>query len=280
MRINRKNSQEFYDMDSTASLDFKLMAITLYKSFGINHHNLFFIDGVACTRDHLEAETMTTAVKSPYTSEQIVAWMRGLLTIAWADGDFDIQEQKLIASLTNQDLTLNTKLESLEAIEPEELAAVLGKGTEAAANFLRTAVMVAIADGTYSSSEDYHLHQLCKALEQPEDIIEALRETLEKQELTDTPVAVRTKRQVNALHPLREWLDKLDIQDPKVARFLCKMIPSQCPFERNITLFNRKIIRIPPLCKINPLYEQLTNLRFRALSYLADACGEDVSQYI
>jgi hypothetical protein len=33
------------------------------------------------------------------------------------------------------------------------------------------------------------------------------------------------------------------------------------------------------LCKLNPLYEQLVGLRFRALSYLADDCGEDVSQY-
>jgi hypothetical protein len=61
---------------------------------------------------------------------------------------------------------------------------------------------------------------------------------------------------------------------------LCKMIPSQCPFERDVTLFGRKIVHIPPLCKINPLYEQMVGLRFRALSYLADDCGEDVTPYI
>ena len=79
---------------------------------------------------------------------------------------------------------------------------------------------------------------------------------------------------------MRDWLDGLDIQDPRVARFLCKMIPSQCPFARDITLFGRKIVHIPPMCKINPLYEQLVGLRFRALSYLADECGEDISPYI
>ncbi|MEH2451350.1 Mo-dependent nitrogenase C-terminal domain-containing protein [Nostoc sp.] len=225
---------------------------------------------------------MTSTVQSPYSSEQIAAWLRGLLTIAWADGNFDPQEQELIASITKDELALGIKWDSLEIITPEELAPVLGKGTPAAENFLRTAIMVAIADGTYSPSEDQVLQQFCQSLEQPENLLEALRHTLEQplQINLTTPSPRLTKRQINALHPLRNWLDRLDIQDPRVARFLCKMIPSQCPFERDVTLFGRKIVHIPPMCKINPLYEQLVGLRFRALSYLADKCGEDVSPYI
>ncbi|MEH2311807.1 MAG: Mo-dependent nitrogenase C-terminal domain-containing protein [Nostoc sp.] len=225
---------------------------------------------------------MTSTVQSPYSSEQIAAWLRGLLTIAWADGNFDPQEQELIASITKDELALGIKWDSLEIITPEELAPVLGKGTPAAENFLRTAIMVAIADGTYSPSEDQVLKQFCQSLEQPENLLEALRHTLEQplQINLTIPSPKLTKRQVNALHPLRDWLDRLDIQDPRVARFLCKMIPSQCPFERDVTLFRRKIVHIPPMCKINPLYEQLVGLRFRALSYLADKCGEDVSPYI
>ncbi len=225
---------------------------------------------------------MTSTVQSPYSSEQIAAWLRGLLTIAWADGNFDTEEQKLIASITKDELAFGIKWDSLEVITPEELAAVLAKGTPAAENFLRTAVMVAIADGTYSPSEDQILQQFCQALEQPENLLEALRHTLEHpQQINLTIPSPRlTKRQINALCPLREWLDGLDIQDPRVARFLCKMIPSQCPFERDITLFGHKIVHIPPMCKINPLYEQLVGLRFRALWYLADNCGEDVSAYI
>ncbi|MCC5627969.1 Mo-dependent nitrogenase C-terminal domain-containing protein [Nostoc sphaeroides] len=224
---------------------------------------------------------MTSTVQSPYSSQQIAAWLRGLLTIAWADGNFDAQEQELIASITENELAPKIKFDSLEVITPEELAAVLGKSTPAAENFLRTAIMVAIADGTYSPSEDQVLHQFCQALEQPENLLEALRHTLEYPQLTPTIASPGlTKRQIDALHPLRDWLDKLDIQDPRVARFLCKMIPSQCPFERDVTLFGRKIVHIPPMCKINPLYEQLVGLRFRALSYLADKCGEDVSPYI
>ncbi|MDZ8028018.1 MAG: Mo-dependent nitrogenase C-terminal domain-containing protein [Nostoc sp. DedQUE01] len=226
---------------------------------------------------------MTTTVQSPYSSEQIAAWLRGLLTIAWADGNFDEQEQQIIATITKDELAPKIQWEEPpEIISPEELAAVLGKGTPAAENFLRTAVMVAIADGTYSPTEDEVLQQFCQALEQPEDILKALRHTLEyPEQITPTIAATGlTKRQIDALHPLREWLDGLDIQDPRVARFLCKMIPSQCPFERDVTLFGRKIVHIPPMCKINPLYEQLVSLRFRALSYLADKCGEDVSPYI
>ncbi|MBN3947107.1 MAG: Mo-dependent nitrogenase C-terminal domain-containing protein [Nostoc sp.] len=225
---------------------------------------------------------MTSTVQSPYSSEQIAAWLRGLLTIAWADGNFDAEEQKLIASITKDELAFGIKWDSLEVITPEELAAVLAKGTPASENFLRTAVMVAIADGTYSPSEDQVLQQFCQVLEQPENLLQALRHTLERpQQINLTIPSPRlTKRQINALHPLREWLDGLDIQDPRVARFLCKMIPSQCPFERDITLFGHKIVHIPPMCKINPLYEQLVGLRFRALCYLADNCGEDVSAYI
>lgn len=78
---------------------------------------------------------------------------------------------------------------------------------------------------------------------------------------------------------VRHWLEAVEIHNPKVARFLCKLIPAQCPFERNIELFNHTVFQIPPLCKLNPFYEQLVSLRFRSLSYLADECGEDVTPY-
>ncbi len=78
---------------------------------------------------------------------------------------------------------------------------------------------------------------------------------------------------------VRQWLESIKIDNPKVARFLCKMIPAQCPFERKIKLFGHAIFHIPPLCKLNPFYEQVVGLRFRSLSYLADECGEDVTLY-
>jgi hypothetical protein len=40
--------------------------------------------------------------------------------------------------------------------------------------------------------------------------------------------------------------------------------------------FGRKLAHIPPLCKLNPLYEQLVGLRFRSMCYLVDECGEAI----
>lgn len=81
------------------------------------------------------------------------------------------------------------------------------------------------------------------------------------------------------LHPLRQWLDSLEIPNREFARFIAKLIPAQCPFEKDIILFGRKIAHIPPLCKLNPLYDQMVGLRFRALCYLVDQCGEDIQSY-
>ena len=219
---------------------------------------------------------MTNVIQSNYTSEQIVAWLRGLLSVAWADGNFDSQEQKLITALTQDESDSSLDICSLEPIAANELANALGEDTGAAENFLRTAVMVAIADGTYSVPEDRLLHQFCQALGQQEEVLKALRHTLydhnANQESVATPVDLTTQAQVDLLYPVRDWLGGLEIGDPKVARFLCKMIPPQCPFERDVKLFGRKIVHIPPLCKLNSLYEQLVELRFHALSYLADEC--------
>lgn len=87
------------------------------------------------------------------------------------------------------------------------------------------------------------------------------------------------KPRFDLLHPLKQWLDSTEIKSQKLARFLCKFIPSQCPFEREIKIGDRTLFRIPPLCKLNPLYEQIVGMRFRALCYLADECGEDVTGY-
>jgi hypothetical protein len=81
------------------------------------------------------------------------------------------------------------------------------------------------------------------------------------------------------LQPIRYWLNSIEITDRKTAHFLCTAIPVQCPFERDIYLFGYFIAHIPPLCKLNPFYEEVSSLRFRALCYLADTCGEDVRCY-
>ncbi|MGF1493673.1 MAG: Mo-dependent nitrogenase C-terminal domain-containing protein [Microcoleaceae cyanobacterium] len=79
------------------------------------------------------------------------------------------------------------------------------------------------------------------------------------------------------LNPLRQWLDALEISNPKLALLIYRVIPGQCPFEREIKVFGHTLLRIPPLCKLNPLYEQAVGLRFRAMCYLVDECGMNVA---
>lgn len=229
-----------------------------------------------------------------YTDEQIEAWLQGLLAIAWSDGDFDPQEQELIAEFTLEQMQYGKNSCSLAPISPEEIAQLLGKHTAAADNFMRTAVMVAIADGVYTHSEAQILHRFADALGLEPEVLKSLEHTIYLQ--TDEIIDSRQPHpqsppenyleghpeghSVDVLAPVRGWLDGLEMHDPRVARFMCKLIPSQCPFERDVTLFGHKVVHIPPMCKLNPLYDQLVGLRFRALSYLSNDCHEDITSLI
>jgi tellurite resistance protein len=212
-----------------------------------------------------------------YTDTQLSVWLRGLLAIAWADGDFTTDERITIIDLTQAELPPGRDLRHLDPICTLELVASFGHHSQLAENFLRTAMMVALADGVYSAPEAVLLREFHQALNVDTQVLAALESTMISE---NTPqVGVTNTSKIDVLLPVREWLDGLEIHDPKLARLLCKFIPSQCPFERDIVLFGHKIVHIPPLCKLNPLYDQTVGLRFRALSYLADDCGEDVSAY-
>ena len=239
---------------------------------------------------------------SPYTQAQIQVWLRGLLTIAWADGHFDDEEKNIIKSMVESEFAPNMDFEPLEPIAPQVLADELRLNSAAAQNFLRMAVMVAISDGIYSEAENAQIIAFANVLNLDAAILESLQSTLQKLSDASTDAANATVPEhsetattsstnpINAigdklshaepLKPVRNWLDQLSVEDPRLARFVCKLVPSQCPFERDVTLFGKKLVHIPPMCKLNPLYDQLVGLRFRALSYLADDCGEDVTPYI
>jgi hypothetical protein len=111
----------------------------------------------------------------------------------------------------------------------------------------------------------------------------AIRHLILSSWLTDTTPQTINPLQKNLfpdfLFPLRERINHLEIKNPQFAHRVCELIPAQCPFARKLSLFGQTLLTIPPLCKINPVYEELMMLRFRALSYLADECGEDISQY-
>jgi tellurite resistance protein len=212
-----------------------------------------------------------------YTDRQINVWLRGLLAIAWADGDFSTAERSAIIDLTQMELATEINFTNLDSLNTEELVASFGHTEHMAKNFLRTAMMVALADGDYSTPEATLLREFHQALNVDTQVLAALESTMLTAKNSDLGVTNTPK--IDVLAPVAEWLDGLEIQDPRIARLLCKFIPSQCPFERDIVLFGHKVVHIPPLCKLNPLYEQTVSLRFRALSYLADECGEDVSSY-
>jgi CRP-like cAMP-binding protein len=210
---------------------------------------------------------------------RLSAWVRGLLTVAWADDDYSLAERQVVATLIQQELYPQTDLGQLQPISATELAAQLGGDPSFAENFLRMAMIVALANGTYSATEDQKLREFAQALAQPTTLLDHLQAGL---------IAPAAENAVNtggfsppdALQPIRDWLDHVDVHSPHTAKFLCKLIPAQCPFERDIVLFGHKIVHIPPMCKLNPFYEQVVGIRFRALSYLADVCQEDITPYI
>ena len=75
------------------------------------------------------------------------------------------------------------------------------------------------------------------------------------------------------IQPIGQWIESIEIRNPKMARLLCKLIPASCPFARDIQFFGYQLGSIPPLCQLNPLYDQLMGLRFRALTFLAQDSG-------
>ena len=81
----------------------------------------------------------------------------------------------------------------------------------------------------------------------------------------NSPITVK-KFHFDLFYPLRRWVDNIEITNDKFAHFLCNLIPCTCPFERDITIFG-KTFHIPPLCKLNPLYNEVD-------------CGEDITKYV
>jgi len=202
-----------------------------------------------------------------YTQTQISAWLRGLMRIALADGDYSETERQLFAEFASSHHS-QTEIDPAQPISPAELAIALGDDPKVRQDFLRTAVMMAMADGNYSAAEDVVIQEFCTALQQ-----EVKPMTELKLKLGDSG-----EHHPDLLTPIKEWLDHLEIKDDRLAKFICKVIPAQCPFERDVMLFGRKIAHIPAMCKINPLFDQLMGLRFRSLNYLAEK-GVDVTSY-
>lgn len=81
---------------------------------------------------------------------------------------------------------------------------------------------------------------------------------------------------MNYIHSL---INNIGITNSRFAHLLCTIIPPTCPIERDISFFGHYLFHIPPMCQLNPFYEDLISLRFKALTYLADH-QEDISYYV
>jgi len=214
-----------------------------------------------------------------YTDLQISSWLRALVAIAKADQNFSNEEKNLIAAFSADLYLVNPNAkdqpeltagyESFAPITASELATDLGNDPQIADDFLRTAVAIALADGNYSEQEDHIIQQFSSALKRQVTIMSEIRAQLNNS----------AHPHADLLAPIKEWLEQIQVRDPRLARLLCKAIPAQCPFERDVFIFGHKLVHIPAMCKLNPIYDQLVGLRFRALSYLADVCQEDVTPY-
>jgi tellurite resistance protein len=64
---------------------------------------------------------MVNVARSHYTNVQIATWLRGLLTIAWADGDFTQEEQIFITELIQEMGFEDTDTVLFKTITPDEL---------------------------------------------------------------------------------------------------------------------------------------------------------------
>jgi len=184
-------------------------------------------------------------------------WLGALHQLALADGEFAPEERELLEDALARELP-DQPLEALHHPGDGALLHGLGMRTPEAEQFLRSAMVVALADGRLGSAELSLLRHWSDLLQVGQAVVADLHgEDIHGDDAAST------------LDRLRGWLDAQAPSDPAVARLLVRLIPAQCPFERDVMVLGRKIVHIPPMCRINPLFEQLMALRFRCLCLLA-----------
>ncbi|MEL6603354.1 MAG: Mo-dependent nitrogenase C-terminal domain-containing protein [Cyanobacteria bacterium J06614_10] len=70
------------------------------------------------------------------------------------------------------------------------------------------------------------------------------------------------------LKPLRQWLNNFEINSVRTAKWICQLIPNTCSTGYDFRLLGLLRWRLPSLCKLNPLADELVDLRFRAADFL------------
>ena len=187
-----------------------------------------------------------TETQPPQTSDgEILArrhlWLAALHQLALADGQFAPEERRML----EQSLADELPGESLDGLHHPGDGALLhrlGQSTPEAEQFLRSAVVVALADGRLGEAELTLLRHWSELLQVGQAVVAELHEEQATHGDSDS-----------TMERLRSWLDAQAPSDPAVARLLVKLIPAQCPFERDVVVLGRRLVHIPPMCRINPL---------------------------
>ena len=73
---------------------------------------------------------------------------------------------------------------------------------------------------------------------------------------------------IRPLSPVRSWLNAIEVSNVRVAQWICRLIPNTCSTGYDLSLFGRTWLHLPSPCEINPLADELVDLRFRAADFL------------
>lgn len=120
----------------------------------------------------------------------------GLAAVARAEGGIDPREKTILDGLGLGDF------DTITSPSPEELAEGLGHGTETAALFLRTALLMAWADGTAGAEERALIGRFAAALGVAEADLAGLEQSVKEYllapfaRLVNTPAAVEVAKKL------------------------------------------------------------------------------------
>ncbi len=92
--------------------------------------------------------------------------------------------------------------------------------------------------------------------------------------LAPSQVLLPTLR-IQPLAPFRAWINRIEVHQSWFARWVCRLVPNVCSRGYDLRCLGYTILHLPSLCKLNPLYDELLDLRFRAAEFLYEQSGSD-----
>ncbi len=85
----------------------------------------------------------------------------------------------------------------------------------------------------------------------------------------------RSTPAIRPLAPLRTWINEFDVRNVWVAQWICHLIPNTCSAGYDLDLFGQTWLHLPSPCELNPLTEELIDLRFRAADFLYEQANPE-----